>query len=313
MKKLVMAGISLLFLGACSDEYVSEFNNETFTLGNSLTYDMPILESGVLQPSIGNDISQANYTRMYNTYWLSEQDNILAEVKVQYDLERLDSEYFPYYVYLDEDMSHNAWREPSENWTKVDINGREWIYAEHEPFEFESEGETMNTVEHVFSYRSGFEMYTYSFTWSGTVEEFADQDKTTRSMERMFEVLDMADFTHEPTNTEEDVLQILSGEWNGGNSGYLHFDGKNLKWYKDSSKDENNVLIIEIIDVIPVIHPENNTEYAVIQMEYLKEVIDGTEYQGQLSPTMFVNFEDPNQVVLIDYDGATHYMLEKVQ
>lgn len=71
----------------------------------------------------------------------------------------------------------------------------------------------------------------------------------------MEEVVEMAEFTRESSLTEPDVLNVLNGTWDAGESGYFKFDDMEIKWYQDSSMDENNVFHIEILDAGGIIHP----------------------------------------------------------
>lgn len=312
MKKLAYTSFSLIFLSACgmigSEEYESEFTMETFSLGNSLVYDMPILESDVLQPSLDNDSSGGAVTKKNNRYWLSEYHNFLAEVEVGYELYQFDSDVIPYYVYTDKEMTETRYGTPAEIAT-VEINGREWIHTEYEPMEFESSDELLQSITHVFAHRSSFELYTYTFTMRLSEEEQNDQEKIDNSYARMNEVLELADFTNEPALTVDETLDTLQGTWHAGSAGYIVIEQTDLKWYRDARMSEDNVLDIDITRIIPLKHPTENIEYALAVLDYDTETIDGETFESEMMMTVLVHFNDENEMTFVNYDTVESYLL----
>ena len=192
-------------------------------------------------------------------------------------------------------------------------NNREWFHVETAAITFESDGEELQSVDQTYYYRSGFELYDYTFKLTAPKEEYNDQERVALTNERIEEVLGMADFSHEPTKTKEEIHTVLNGTWDAGDSGYLHFNAGELKWYKDSDMQEENVLLIDVTDVVPLIHPENDTEYALLQLDYLTETIDGQTYDSETELTLLINFMDDNNIILADYQTLEYYKLSKVE
>lgn len=312
MKKILLVAGLAVFLGACSTEYEVEYTNESFTLGNSLTYEMPILESDLLQPTLNQEFSMGDEIQILNNFWFTDEKSLLSTVDVGYRLVPLDYDYLPYYYLQDDELTEFSVTEVVKE-ERVTINNREWFHVETAPITFESDGEELRSVDQTYYYRSGFELYNYTFKLTAPKEEYNDQERVALTNERIEEVLGMADFSHEPTKTKEEIHTVLNGTWDAGDSGYLHFNAGELKWYKDSNMQEENVLLIDVTDVVPLIHPENDTEYALLQLDYLTETIDGQTYDSETELTLLINFMDDNNIILADYQTLEYYKLSKVE
>lgn len=311
MRKVGLGLVVLIGLTACSSEYEESFTNETFQLGESLTYEMPILESEVLEPS-SQDASSDNVTRLINSYWLTDQDHYINTVDVAYQLHAYDEEYMPYYIFpFDERLVGET--ASVTHFEKVAIDDRDWLLFEYEPYVYDEDGEEMVTVLHEYYTQSGFELYTYIFTLSATRDEFDDGAKMDASKDRMIEVIEMAEFTRNPSMAEDDLFNLLNGTWDSGETGILQFSEKDLNWYQDLSMQEGNRLEIEFDSVESLIHPTESTEYGYLNGKILVEVNGGQTTEPETPMRLLVQFVNNDTLTLVDMDYGSLYTLTRVE
>lgn len=309
MKRVIVSFMFMLFLVGCSGEDSIEYNNEKFTLGESLTYEMPILESEVLIPS-NYESTLDNVKSIVNGYSFNDTDNYLSIVEVDYKLQSYDSEEMPYYVYpMDESIAVTY---DMVNEEMIEINGIQWLHMEYEPMYFDAEAESMVSITHEYQYRSSFELYTYRFILSDTEEKFDDQELMDNSFERIEEILSMAEFTRNPSLEPQDIINKLNGTWDAADAGYLQFRDNEINWYRTAEMDENNVIHIEIAEAEAIIHPTQDIEYANLKIEYLSQVVDGQTYDSEEKYPIFINFQSDNQIVIVDVKKGIIYDLTKV-
>lgn len=308
MKKLSVI-LFVLTLFGCSSDYENVYEIETYELGHSLEYEMPILESDMLRPS-SSDRTYDLVIDESNTYWVVDHHHYLSDVEVKYRLYGYDDEIIPYFIYpYDESLTTRF--EDIAVTEMVEIDGKDWFRIETEPSYFDSDGETLS-IYIEYHTRSGFELYSYIFRITELVEEYGDDETLQNTFDEIERIISMAEFTRQPTMTQEELMDILNGEWDAGEAGYLSFEENKLYWYRDANKSADNVLEIELTTIEPIIHPEEDIEYGYLELDYINETIDGVTSPSEMYLKLLVNFTAEENPLLLNMEDATQYSIRKV-
>ena len=312
LKKIITPILGLLLLG-CADETDNENVNEVekFTAGESIAYEIPNFDSQMNGPTT-KFLSNEQITEIQTNYELSDDNDYLSEVQISYKLKSLDNTDIPYTVFMmNEDIANHTEDFSVMRWQT--FNDRPWLFIQGLSQNYVEEEKEYITINYTYAHRAGFELYLYRFKTDMLAEEYGDLEVIGNTYERMEEIVRMADFTHAPTMTETEILEKLNGVWDSGEAGYLEFEDKNLKWYQDSTLSEDNVIHIELIHVESILHPTEETEYGVVQLDYLSEVINGETRNSNVITELTIYFKNENELILVDPTNHFEYQLQRVE
>lgn len=310
MKSIAFVFVTVGVMTACSSDYEEEFTNETFELGESLVYEMPILESDTLQPT-SQDASTENHTKLLNTYWLTDQDHYINTVDVAYQLNDYGEDYMPFFVYpLDERLVADV--DSISLSESLEMDGQEWFHIEYIPYEYEHEEENMVSVVHEYFTRSGFELYTYIFTLSASKEAYESGEKDQATEEKMKEILQLTQFTEVETMTQEEVHERLNGDWMSEETGLIQFSDDTSHWYQGETVQEQNMITIEFEQIDSLPHPLNHTEYAYLEGAVIFEKIEGESHESNIPMRFLVKFLNDTELTMIELDSGILYHLSKM-
>lgn len=314
LKKIIIPILGLLLVG-CAEEMDDENVNEVekFTAEESLVHEIPNFDSQMNAPTT-KLISNEHITEIQTNYELSDDNDYLSEVQVSYKLQTLDNTDIPYTVFMmneniadhTEDFSIMRWQT---------FNDRPWLFIQELSQYYVEKEEEYISINYTYAHRAGFELYLYRFKTDMLAEEYGDLEVIDNTYKRMEEIINKADFTRVPTMTETEILEKLNGVWSvdGDRDGYVEFKDENLKWYKDATMSEDNMVYTQLIHVESILHPTEETEYGLIQLDYLSEVINGEPKTLSVTNELIIHFSNENELSLVDPTNNLEYKLQRVE
>lgn len=312
MKKIVAYIVLLVLVFGCTKnvDIKYEYEEETFTIGESLEYVIPVYSSDLLESS-EYDYSTSSTIDIEQEHYMLSSDNYIKTVSVDVKKNKLDSPIFPLRPMIDLEFEKYIILDDIESDELIRINDIEWKHVIEKPFDLDLNGEKMITQTHYFLLVKGFELYSYKFETMYDADE-KDDKKIDNGIETMKYILSLSKFDLPKHILEEEYFNVLNGEWDMGNSGYLSIDNHNILWYQSSDMDPNNVIDISIDDFRIIQDPSYDYSWAIANFNYNFRTIGGNKSETDFSMKMFfVVIDGKLHLLNINEQSNNYYVGEK--
>lgn len=294
--------------------FSNQYRIEKFTLGPSLEYSLPVTDvSGNMVNEMDYSSEEMLITSLSTTHIYNESDNYLSDLTVGYDLYHLNEEDVPFEIITYENLNILHASDEEATVETIDINGQEWYFVKSPVSTFDVEGSDMTTETHTYVSRHNFEYYTFSFNLLSNTDSFENQEVLENTYNMITEIINLVEFSREATMTEVEILEKITGTWDVEGDAAIVIENEAFTWYLTELGDESDVLYMDILEIEPILHPEEELEYANLHMHFYKDVLDGVEENPDDYFAYFISFDGEPTLSVVDFEFGELYQLNPIE